>query len=151
MILLLTFSRCGNWVSEIWNGQPMPSITNRLGLRTQVFSFSWYSSRDWDFGSWILGWDVLKREWNIFYQIIRPESFPIGSAVKNLPAMQEILGFNPWVRKIPWRKKWQPTPVFLPGESHGQRSLEGYSPKVWKELGMTEKLNTHTHLARVCS
>jgi len=33
--------------------------------------------------------------------------------------------FDPWVGKIPWRKKWQPTPVFLPGESHGQRSLEG--------------------------
>ena len=36
-------------------------------------------------------------------------------------------GFNPWVGKIPWRRKWQPTPVFLPGESHGQRSLAGYS------------------------
>ena len=38
------------------------------------------------------------------------------------------LGFNPWVRKTPWRRTWQPTPVFLPGESHGQRSLVGYSP-----------------------
>ena len=36
-------------------------------------------------------------------------------------------GFDPWVRKIPWRRKWQPTPVFLPGEFHGQRSLVGYS------------------------
>ena len=36
--------------------------------------------------------------------------------------------FDPWVRKIPWRRKWQPAPVFLPGESHGQRSLKGYSP-----------------------
>jgi len=35
---------------------------------------------------------------------------------------------DPWVRKIPWRRAWQPTPVFLPGESHGQRSLAGYSP-----------------------
>ena len=34
--------------------------------------------------------------------------------------------FNPWVRKIPWRRKWQPTPVFLPGESHGQSSLVDY-------------------------
>ena len=34
-------------------------------------------------------------------------------------------GFNPWVRKIPWRRKWQSTPVFLPGKSHGQRSLAG--------------------------
>ena len=36
--------------------------------------------------------------------------------------------FDPWVGKIPWRKAWQPTPVFMPGESHGQRSLAGYSP-----------------------
>ena len=36
--------------------------------------------------------------------------------------------FNPWVGKIPWRRKWQPTPVFLPGKSHGQRSLAGFSP-----------------------
>ena len=36
--------------------------------------------------------------------------------------------FDPWVRKIPWRRKWQPTPVFLPGKSHGQRRLVGYIP-----------------------
>ena len=40
--------------------------------------------------------------------------------------------FDPWVGKIPWRRKWQPTPVFLPGESHGQRSLVGYSPRAAK-------------------
>ena len=55
--------------------------------------------------------------------------FPGGWWVKNLPAMQETRGgFNPWVRKIIWRRAWQPTPVFLPGESHGQRSLVGYGP-----------------------
>ena len=50
--------------------------------------------------------------------------------VKNLPASAEIkrCRFDPWVRKIPWRRKWQPTPVFLPEESHGQRSLAGYGP-----------------------
>ena len=47
-------------------------------------------------------------------------------------------GFDPWVGKIPWRKAWQPTAVFLPGEFHGQRSLEGYSPWGGKELDMTE-------------
>ena len=41
--------------------------------------------------------------------------------------------FDPWVGKIPWSRKWQPTPVFLPGESHGQRSLVGYSPWGCKE------------------
>ena len=49
-------------------------------------------------------------------------------------------GFDPWVRKIPQRRKWQPTSVFLPGESLGQRSLVGYSPWGRKELGMTEQL-----------
>ena len=47
-------------------------------------------------------------------------------------------GFNPWVGKIPQRRAWQPTPVFLPGESHGQRSLVGYSPQGGKESDMTE-------------
>ena len=46
--------------------------------------------------------------------------------------------FDPWVGKIPWRRAWQPTPVFLPGKSHGQRSLVGYSPQGHKELDMNE-------------
>ena len=49
--------------------------------------------------------------------------------------------FDPWVRKIPWRRKWQPTPVFLPGESHGQRSLVGYGLWGGKELDTTERLS----------
>ena len=49
-------------------------------------------------------------------------------------------GFNPWIRKIPWRREWQPTPVFLPGESHGHSSLAGDSPWCCKELDMTEQL-----------
>ena len=47
-------------------------------------------------------------------------------------------GFNHWVRKTPWRRKWQPTPLFLPGESHGQWSLEGYSPWGCKQSDTTE-------------
>ena len=46
--------------------------------------------------------------------------------------------FNPWVRRIPWKRAWQPTPVFLSGESHGERSLMGYSPLGCKESDMTE-------------
>ena len=50
--------------------------------------------------------------------------------VKNLPAnagdMRHV--FSPWIRKILWRRAWQPTPVFVPGECHGQRSLAGCSP-----------------------
>ena len=51
--------------------------------------------------------------------------------VKNLPANAgdvKRLWFDPWVGKIPYRRKWQPTPVFLPGESYGQKTLVGYSP-----------------------
>ena len=44
--------------------------------------------------------------------------------------------FDPWVRKIPWRRKWQPTAVFLPGESHGQRSLAGFSLWGRKRVGL---------------
>ena len=49
-------------------------------------------------------------------------------------------GFNPWVGKIPWRREWLHTPVFLPGEFHGQKSLQGYSPWGRKELDLTELL-----------
>ena len=61
------------------------------------------------------------------------QDFPIAQMVKNLPARQET-----WVQSLgqedPWRRKWQSTAVFLPGESHGQRSLAGYSPWGHKEL-----------------
>ena len=67
--------------------------------------------------------------------------------IKNLPAVQET-GFDSWVGKIPWKKKWKPTPVFLPGEFHGQRSLAGYTPSQrvrhdWARTH-TEKLNKFT-------
>ena len=51
------------------------------------------------------------------------------------------LGFNPQVKKIPWRRKWQLTLIFLPGKSHGQRSLVGYSRRSHKELDTTEQLS----------
>ena len=54
-------------------------------------------------------------------------------------------GFDPWVGKTTWRRKWQLTPIFLPGESHGQRSLAGYSPWDRKESDTTEQLNNNTH------
>ena len=57
--------------------------------------------------------------------------------VKNLPANAGDR-FGPWVRKIPWGRKWQPTPVFLPRESHGQRSLVGYHPWGHKESDTIE-------------
>ena len=66
-----------------------------------------------------------------------PSILLVAQLVKRLPAMQET-----WVRSLgwedPWRRKWQPTPVSLPGESHGRRSLVGYSPQGCKELDTTE-------------
>ena len=59
--------------------------------------------------------------------------------VKNLPAMQETQ-VQSLVKKIPCRREWLPTPVFLPGESHGQRSLGGYSVRSHKASDMTERL-----------
>ena len=53
--------------------------------------------------------------------------------------------FDPWVRKIPRRKEWYPTPVFLPGKSHGQRSLAGCSPRSCKELETTEWLSMYAN------
>ena len=50
-------------------------------------------------------------------------------------------GFNPWVGKITWRRKWKPSPVFLPGESCGRRNLVGYSPRGHKESDTTEPLH----------
>ena len=61
----------------------------------------------------------------------------VAQMVKNLPQCRRS-GFDPWVRKIHWRREWLPTPVFLPREFHAQRSLEGYSPWGLKESDTTE-------------
>ena len=68
-------------------------------------------------------------------EIVHSMYGPHGSVVKIPPAMQETCRrcrFNPWIRKIPWRRAWQPTPIFLPWKLQGERSLLGYSPRVTK-------------------
>ena len=81
--------------------------------------------------------------WTVILKIPQ-EGFPGSAVVKNLPVnsgdVSEICGFDPGTREILWSRKWQPTPVFLPGESDGQRSLVGYSPWGRKESDMTEQL-----------
>ena len=71
---------------------------------------------------------------------IKVTDFPGGSDVKESTCNADRPEFNPWVRTIPWQRKWQPTPVFWPGESYGQRSLAGYSPWGCKESDMTQQL-----------
>ena len=58
-------------------------------------------------------------------------------------------GFDPWVGKSPWRRAWQPTPIYLPGEARGQRSLASYSPYGRKELDMAGATG-HAHTCAVC-
>ena len=57
-------------------------------------------------------------------------------------------GFDPWVEKIPWRRKWQPAPVFLPRKSHGQRSLAGYSLRALKRVGYDLATKQLAHLPK---
>ena len=63
----------------------------------------------------------------------------VARTIKNLPAMQETW-FHPWVGKIPWRREWQPTAVFWPGEPQGQRSLASCSPRGHKGSDTSERL-----------
>ena len=69
----------------------------------------------------------------------------VAHLVKETACQCRRRGFNPWIGKFPWRRKWQPTPVFLPKKFHGQRSLAGYSPWGRKESDTTEYTHTHTH------
>ena len=78
---------------------------------------------------------------SIIYLITLIKGFSGGGSGKE-PACQcrrhNRCRLDPWVRKIPWRRAWQTTPVFFPGESHEQRDLVGYSPQGCKESGTTE-------------
>ena len=91
---------------------------------------------------------VLVPDWRSVLLIL---GFPGGTSGKESACQwrrHKRHGFDPWVRKIPWRRSWQPTPVFLPGESHGQGSLTSYSPWSCKESDTTEAC---THLVQACS
>ena len=86
--------------------------------------------------NWVLSWaKLVLSKYSRFLKIINPYilvlGFPGGSSGKEPTYQCRRLKrhvFHPWVGRIPWRRAWQPTPVFLPGESHGHRSLEGCSP-----------------------
>ena len=92
------------------------------------------NSREVQVGTIILGY-ILSQVIYKCVVYIQGASFA-GQLVKNLPNQEcRRPGFNSQVRKIPWRRKWQPTPIFLPGESHRQRSLAGYS--LWGHKSQT--------------
>ena len=97
--------------------------------------------------------DVLEKQFSQYLPFNRKISLLNGPiASKGLPrwlsgkestCQCRRLGFNPWVRKSPWRRTWQPTPAFLPLKSYGQRNLVGYSPCGCKVWDMTEQLTGH--------
>ena len=86
-----------------------------------------------------------------FYKCLKPYrsaftlGFPGGEVIKKSTYQPQRRRFNPWFGKIPWRRKQQPTPVFLPGKLHGQRSFVGCSPWGLQELDITEHCFHLTH------
>ena len=83
-----------------------------------------------------------------FFKDLYIYTSPVVLLVKNPPANagDKRRGFDPWVRKIPRRRKWQPTLGFLPRESRAQSSLVGYSPRGCKESDRLKQLSTHAHI-----
>ena len=119
---------------EYWSGVPFHvlAIVNSASVKTDVHvSFSVMASSGYMPSSGIGG------SYSSFGASL------MAQRLKHLSAMWE---FNPWVGKIPWRRKWQPTPVFLPGESHGERILEGYSP--WGFRARHNRVHTHIYTLR---
>ena len=87
--------------------------------------------------TWLIDWTEQRS--NIEIHIWQALASQLTLMVQNPPVSAGDVkrhGFNPWVRKILWKRKWQPTSVFLPGKSHGQRNLAGYSPWGRKQLDM---------------
>ena len=82
--------------------------------------------------------DIGKTQWS-------HRGLPRGLSGKEPTCQCRRCGFDPWIEKILWRRKWQPTPLFVPGKSHRKRSLAGYSPWSLKELDVTE------HICRFCT
>ena len=84
-------------------------------------------------------------EAKFYFTVSMKEASQVVLVVKNLPANAGDVrcGFDPWVRKIPWNKKWYPIPVFLPGKFHGERSTVGYRPWDRGESDTRASLSTH--------
>ena len=99
----------------------------------------------WNHGD--INWCIFRWHLGSIYQNVNlgySLDFPGGTSGGNLPvnAGDMRCSFHPWVGKSPWRRKWQPTPVFVPGEPHGQRSLAGCSPWGRRRVGHAEELDT---------
>ena len=147
------------WTEEPGGLQSMESLRIRHGWATSLSLFTFMHWRKWqptpvcsclenprDGGAWWAAISGVAQSQTQLKQLSSSSSSqlhqktPGGSDSKKTTWQCRRCGFNPWVGMIPWRRKWQPTPVFLPGKSHGQRNLVGYSP--WDHEGSekTERL-----------
>ena len=113
---------------KIWGSTQGPPT---FSLTLCIFVWVWIS---WKclFPLWLL-LRILSKGW--IFTLLSPS--PVALVEKNLPdnAGDMRYRFSPWMWKTPWRREWHPTPVFLPGEFHGQMSLVSYSPWSCKESG----------------
>ena len=93
-------------------------------------SFSWYREGILHTGDFTSCFEEEMGRWEVFLAsvIVSNSRWAIGKEPACQCCRPKRCGFDPWVGKILWRRTWQPTPVFLPAESHGQRNLAGYSP-----------------------
>ena len=123
-----------------------------------VGSSGWKGTNHGKENRWEAGnWNLYHKQKKLFvwkkgnyWVLLRSWASQVAQVVKNPAANAEDTGrrcrLYPWFRKIPWRKKWQTTPVFLPGKSHGQRSLVGYSPWGCKRSDKIKWLRIHSDL-----
>ena len=91
---------------------------------------------------------IQRKPQNKYFPFTSPCMLPLWLSGKEAACQHRRHRFHPGVGKIPWGWKWKPTPVFLPGKSHREKSLVGYSPWSHKELDTTEPLSTHAHKIR---
>ena len=120
---MMLLNCCTQYASKIWKAQQWPT-----GLEKVSFHFSPKEEQ--------------------CQRMLKPP-FPGDSDSKEICLQCRRPGLNPWVRKIPWKREWLPTPVFLPGEVHGQRSLVSYSHWGCRESDKTEQLTLHHTIALI--
>ena len=127
------------WVLVIGNRrQAYLPWGSRKGFKCSQNSIAYFLAGEKRDVSFLLGKDIFAGQWAKWPLLIENRGFPWGLSGKESACQcrrHGRCGFNPWVEKIPWRRKWQPTLVFLSGQSHGQRSLVGYSPWNCKSIG----------------
>ena len=125
-----------------WDFVVVRGLLSSSGLRAQLLHNLWAPSSQTSIGRWTLHYWTTREVpplLSMQQKLLQCSKVSMASLVaqrlKCLPAMRDT-----WVVKIPGRRKWQPTPVFLPGESYGRRSLVGYSPQGRKDSDTTEQL-----------